>query len=240
MDATHSSLQSDRFSSQLASLPLFHSLTPQQLHEVEIVIQRKNVPAGNVLMAEAQVGEVVYVIAQGAVRICVRRGTRDVIIGIRGPGDTLGEMSVIDGDNRSATVITQTDCVLYWVSRADFWEVLWPIPPFSLNLTSLMVRRIRTLTGQIEAMATLSVQGRLARLILNLAENYGQPAHIEDAPHAIQIPFRLTQADLANMIGATRVQVNQISKGWKRRNLVSIVNGQLHVFDDATLKALII
>lgn len=239
MDITHQFLQSDRKKDDLACLPLFELLNLRQLQQAQRVLHRKNVPAGQVLMAEAQAGEIVYVITKGAVRICVRRGEHDVIIGIRGRGDMLGEMSILDGGHRSATVITQTECVLYWVSSADFWEVLWPLPSFSMNVTKLMARRIRNLTGQIEAMATLSVQGRLARLLLSLAADYGVPVDLAMAPHALKIPFRLTQVDLANMIGATRVQVNQVFSQWKRHNWIAVMQSHIHVLDEATLRTLV-
>lgn len=66
-------------------------------------MHRKHLAAGHVLMSEHQAGEVVYLITEGAVRICVRRGDQDIIIGLRGVGDVLGEMSVLGGDRRSAT-----------------------------------------------------------------------------------------------------------------------------------------
>ncbi len=220
----------------LAGLPLFQGLTNQQLLLAQTALHRKHVPAGHVLMSEKQVGEIVYVIAEGAVRICVKRNDEQIIIGLRGVGDILGEMSVIDGDRRSATVITQSDCALYWMTRADFWETLWPMPQFSLNLTGILTKRIRNLSGQLEAMATLSVQGRLARLMLDLARDYGCPGALEDAPQAIEIPFRLTQSDLANMIGATRVQVNQVIHGWKKRGLLRVQNSRLFVLNEDALR----
>lgn len=101
----------------------------------------------------------------------------------------------------------------------------------------LLAKRVRTLTGQLEAMATLSVQGRLARLLLDLARDYGCPNAFEDAPGAIEIPFRLTQADLANMIAATRVQVNQVFCLWKKRRVIRVHNTRLHVLDEKLLSA---
>lgn len=229
----------DRASDLLAALPLFQGLSAQQLWTAQTALHRKQVPAGQVLMSQQQAGEVVYIIAEGAVKICVRRGQQSNIIGLRGVGDVLGEMSVLDGDRRSATVITQSDCSLYWVSRADFWETLWPMPQFSLNMTMLLAKRVRTLTGQIEAMATLSVAGRLARLLLDLARDYGCPNSSEDEPHAMEIPFRLTQIDLASMIGATRVQVNQVFHAWKKRGYIAIYQNRLNVLDEAALRALV-
>lgn len=232
-------LSSNQATPSLACLPLFHDLSRAQLDVVQAVLHRKQVRAGQVIMSEKQASEMAYLIAEGAVRICVKRNDKLIIIGLRGVGDVLGEMSVVDGERRSATVITQTDCTLYWITRDDFWNVLWPVPQFSINLMTLLTKRVRTLTNQVEGMATLSVQGRLAQLILDLARDYGCACAFEDAPGATEIPFRLTQADLANMIGATRVQVNQVFHGWKKRKVIRIQNSRLYVLDATLLRAFV-
>lgn len=221
----------------LPSLPLLRDLNAEELRRAQGVLHRKAVPAGMVLMSEDQPGEIVYLIAQGTVRICTRREDSDIIIGLRGAGDVLGEMSVLDGRSRSATVITQTDCLFFWVSYADFWGVLWEIKPIPFNLATLMAQRIRVLTAHIEAMTTLSVPSRLARQVALIANEHGCPVAAEGAPRALEIPFHLTQNDLAKMIGATRVQVNQVFRSWMRSGLIEMRDHHLVVLDEAALRA---
>lgn len=226
--------------SPVSSLPLFRRMNSGQLQTAQSVLHRKVVPAGQILMTENDPGDLVYVIVSGAVRISIRRDMADVIVGLRGPGDLLGELSILDGATRSATAITQTPCTLLWASHDDFWDVLWEIKPFAMNLTCHLSQRVRTLTAQVEAMASLSVQGRLARQVMALAEEYGCPTSLPSAHHAIEIPFHLTQADLASMIGATRVQVNQVFCQWKRRGFIEMRNGHVVVRDGNAVQALMI
>ena len=87
------------------------------------------------------------------------------------------------------------------------------------NLVRLLTQRIRVMTSQLQAMSSLDVQGRLARQLILLAEEYGQPLSAGDAP-ATLIPFRLKQAELAAMIGASREQVNKLLAAWLRRGFI--------------------
>ncbi|RYG65726.1 Crp/Fnr family transcriptional regulator [bacterium] len=230
----------DRISdAHLAELPLFENLTIEQLAQARSVLHRTVFPPGHALLCEKQVGDRVYFVLHGVVRLCIQRGARDVIVGMRGPGDLLGEISVIDGGPRLASFITHTYCTCLAVSHEDFHNVLWEIRPFAINLAKLMAQRVRLFTDQLEAMATLSVPGRLARQLYILAEEYGTPVDIEGSFAAIEIPFRLTQADLSHMIGATRVQVNQIICQWKKRNIIDLRNNRVVILDDLALQALI-
>jgi CRP/FNR family cyclic AMP-dependent transcriptional regulator len=224
----------------LAALPLFEGFTPEQFEVARTVLHRTVFPPGHTLMCEQQIGDKVYFLLHGVVRLRIQRGGRDVIVGMRGPGDVLGEVSVIDGGPRLATVITHTYCTCLAVSRDDFRNVLWEMKPFDLNLASLLSSRVRMLTEHFEAMATLSVPGRLARQLCILADEYGAPTDIEDTFAAVEIPFRLTQADLSHMIGATRVQVNQVFCQWKRRNLIDLRNNRVVILDDMALRSLIV
>lgn len=126
-------------------------------------------------------------------------------------------MSALDGQRRSATVVTQEPSVLFWLTCADFWEVLWEMPPISYNLVRSLSQRTRVLTAQVQAISSLDVQGRLARQLIILAQEYGRPYPAKGAAAQL-IPFQLKQAEIAAMIGATREQVNQLLSAWLRRD----------------------
>jgi len=232
---------SDQFWS---ALPIFEGMTPDQLARARAVLHPRSVRAGHTLMTEEQPGDVVYIIAQGSVKIGAQEGGDDVIIAVRGPGEIVGEMSVLDGMGRSATVTTQEACLLFWISRADFWSVLWEMPPFPLNMSRLLAQRLRVLTSQVRAMATLDVQGRLARQLVTLAEEYGRPhllpqgQEFSSQGQGTLIPFQLKQAELAGMIGATREQVNKLLGSWTRRGLISRHEGKLVIHGSASLQRL--
>jgi CRP/FNR family cyclic AMP-dependent transcriptional regulator len=95
------------------------------------------------------------------------------------------------------------------------------MPTMTFNLASILSRRLRLANAHLAALATMDIEHRLADQLLSLAEEYG-----EEAPGGgCLIPFRLTQGDLAALVGASRVRVNQILVGWKHEELLT-VNGR--------------
>lgn len=203
----------------MEKIPLFQDLTAEQIGQAHKVLHLKRVKSGVTLMLEEQPGDLVYIVAEGSLKICGRVGGSETLIALRGPGEVVGEMSVLDGMNRSASVIVQEESLLFWVSRTDFWSVLWEMPPISYNLMRLLTQRVRVMTAQVQAMSSLDVQGRLARQLILLAEEYGQPFTAGDTPGTL-IPFRLKQVELAAMIGASREQVNKLLASWLRRGFI--------------------
>ncbi len=203
----------------LAQTDLFRGLSADQLRWLGPRLHRKTFAADTHIITAEQPGEIVYIIVSGTVKIHVEQadGT-DVIISILGPGDTVGEMSVFDGALRSANVVTLEESVLLWMDRATFHEGLRAIPAMISNLVHIMSHRLRLTTDQIQALATLNVDGRIARQILAFAQRYGKA----NGNGAVLIPIRLTQGDIADLVGASRKRVNQVMVNYKRKHLISV------------------
>ena len=207
-------------------LPLFCDLTPLQMEQARAVLSAVCVGAGHTLIAADTPGDMVYIVASGSVRICAPN--ENVIVGLRGPGEILGEMSVIDGMKRSATVIAQQPTMLFCLSQADFWGVLWEMPPITYNVMRLLTQRTRVLTSQVQALALLDVPGRLARQIVTLAEEYGQS--IPENDDARLIPFHLSESQIASMTGATGAEIGQLLGEWKSEGLLDVGSEQIVVY----------
>lgn len=203
----------------LADLPLFRGLSREQLVWFNDRLRRQAYPANATIFTVEQPAEVVYIILSGTVRIHVEqaKGT-DVIIDIGGTGDILGEMALIDGLGRSASANTLEESVLLWLDRASFMEALRTMPDFNLNLTRVLSSRLRMANERIQAFAALDAYGRVARTLLAYSHRYGRQL----ADGAMVIPIRLTQSDIAEMVGASRERVNQIMSYYKQRGYVSV------------------
>jgi CRP/FNR family cyclic AMP-dependent transcriptional regulator len=225
--------------SQLGVLELFQGLTAEQLAQLNQLLRSSSVPAGAHFITAEQPGEVVYVLLDGTVKIYVSRADgREVILAFLGPGDTVGEMSLIDSAGRSANVVTTEPTRLVWMDRASFQSCLRTMTPLANNLVRLLSQRLRFANEQIQALCTLDVPGRVARQILALADRYGRPlpgaAAGMDAK--VKIPLRLTQSDLGEVVGASRERVNQAVVTFKQHGYIAVDSDhRFHVLDRAAL-----
>lgn len=198
----------------LADISLFHNLNEEQLDWLRQRLHPMSVPAGSSIITANQPGEVVYIILSGTVKIHTEQadGT-DVIIALLGANDTVGEMSLLDSGGRSANVVAIEHTQLLWMDRQNFERANAEIPQLARNLNRILAGRLRMANEQIQALASLDVYGRVARQILAFADTYGRP----EADGSILIPIRLTQSDIADLVGASRKRVNQVMVTYKRR-----------------------
>src|SRR5512133_3396705 len=215
----------------LADIVLFAGMTPTQLDWVAQRAHRRVFEAGRNVMTIEQPGEAVYIILHGTVKIHIEQGERDVILSILGTGDLLGEMSLIDSVGRSASAVTLESSLMLWMDKASFNYILDNFPPVARNLVKILSARVRLSDQLIQALATLDVNGRVARQILAFAERYG----IETSD-GTKVPIVLTQGDLADLVGASRKRVNQAMVFFKEQGLVSTdANGRFIIHDRAGL-----
>jgi CRP/FNR family cyclic AMP-dependent transcriptional regulator len=221
----------DQTRNLLADIDLFAGLTPAQLDWVAQRAHRRVFEAGRNVMTMEQLGEAVYIILHGTVKIHVEQGNRDVILSILGAGDLLGEMSLIDSVGRSASAVTLESSLMLWMDKATFSYMLDNFPPVARNLVKILSSRVRLSDQLIQALATLDVNGRVARQLLAFAEKYGR-----EKDGATQIRIVLTQSDIADLVGASRKRVNQTMVLLKERGLIDTdTEGRIAIKDNEGL-----
>jgi len=205
--------------SDLSRIDLFSNLPHTDLRQLSELLHRKTFSAGKSLMTVDQTGEVVYFILSGTVKIHVEQEDgADVSISILGPGEVIGEMSALDQTNRSASVVTLEETTLLWMDRDTFRHCLAAIPTLACNLACTLSARLRSANEQIQSLATVEVETRIARRILAFAESYGRTLSNGE----LLIPIRLTQSDIANLVGASREHTNKILVSYKERGYLSV------------------
>jgi len=211
----------------LVDIKLLAGLTPSQLDWVAQQAHRRIFHAGSNVLTIEQPGEAVYVILHGTVKIHVEQGGRDVILSILGAGDVLGEMSLIDSVGRSASAVTLEDSLMLWMDRHTFTHILDNYPPVARNLVQILSARVRLSDQMIQSLATLDVNGRVARQLLAFAERYGREVN-----SGMQIRLVLTQGDIADLVGASRKRVNQAMVLFKEQGLVTTdADGRVIIHD---------
>lgn len=142
----------------------------------------------------------------------------DVILAILVAGEVVGEMSLLDCDIRSANAVTLEETTVFWMDHASFRECLQAMPALQQNFLHLLCRRLRLANARIRSFALEDVEERVATQLLTFAELYGRAM----AGGELLIPFRLTQNDLASLVGATRERVNRVITSYKQHRYISV------------------
>lgn len=219
-------VQRDSTRNLLADIELFAGLTPTQLDWVAQRAHRRVFEAGRNVMTIDQPGEAVYIILHGTVKIHIEQGERDVIVTILGAGDLVGEMSLIDSIGRSASAVTLESSLMLWMDKVTFNHILDNFPPVARNLVKILASRVRLSDQLIQALATLDVNGRVARQLLAFAEKYGR-----EKDGLTQIRIVLTQGDIADLVGASRKRVNQTMVLFREQGLIEDAEGRISIKD---------
>jgi CRP-like cAMP-binding protein len=220
----------------LREIPLFAGLEPPMLSSINEKLRKHRYATGTTVITADTPGESVFIIYQGTVKIKADQPNgREVIVAILGAGALVGEMSLIDRQDRSADVVTQEESILLWLDRQTFSELVNNEPVVGRNLLGILTRRLRLSTEQIQALCTLDVYGRVARQLLAFADLYGRAA-----TNGIQIPIRLTQSDIAGLVGASRERVNQVFVALKDSKLIiSDASHRITILDDKRLREIL-
>ena len=174
------------------------------------------------LFLSGDAGDGCYRVEEGLLKASVgAAGGGERILAILGPGAIVGELSMIDGAPRSASVTALRDSKLTFVSRATFDAFGQATPELYRHVMTLLARRLRDTNDALAATSFLSLKGRVARALLSLAEAFGHDV----GGGRILVRQKVTQSDLAAMAGIARENVSRILKEWTTRALVSRLAG---------------
>ena len=163
----------------------------------------RSYPKNTIIVTEGDKTDSLYVILEGRVKVFVSDDSgNEVLLLTQGAGEYFGEL-VLDEGPRSASIMTLEPSRFLVVPKADFREFVMHNPAFALSLIEKLIGRVRSLTASVKSLALMDVYGRVARLLLELAEDSGGQ---------LTISQRLTQQDIASRIGASREMVSRILK----------------------------
>ena len=167
-------------------------------------------------------GDGCYRVEEGLLKASVvASGGGERILAILGPGTLVGELSMIDGSPRSASVSALRPSKLSFISRAAFESFAQSNPEVYRHMTILLARRLRETNGALAATSFLPLKGRVARALISLAEAFGNDV----GGGRILVRQKVTQSDLAAMAGIARENVSRILKEWTDHKLVSRLAG---------------
>jgi CRP/FNR family cyclic AMP-dependent transcriptional regulator len=212
-------------SSLLARSGFLADLSPPDLRELAAHLRRRRYPKGQILFAQGEPGVSLFVVESGLVNtVLAYTDGKEIVLNSYGPGDVFGELSLLDGEGRSADAVVESDSQLLVLGRDEFVRFLEERPRIAISLLAIVTRKVRRLTRQVYDIAFLDVPARLAQTLLELSATRGKPANCGAARS-----FRATQTELASLIGATRESVNKWLGYFEDRGLVRRTRGQVTV-----------
>lgn len=188
----------------LRNVPLFSVLPEGQLGILTGLVTRKSYPRGTTIISAGDLTDSLFVIISGRLKVMMSDDEgREVILAILGSNEFFGEMGLLDDSPRSASVVALEACELLTLSKRDFKKCLAENFELSMAVMRGLVRRLREADKKIGSLALMDVYGRVARLLLEMAETIdGQKVVIK----------KLAKQDIAKMIGASREMVSRVMK----------------------------
>ncbi|MCA9973011.1 MAG: Crp/Fnr family transcriptional regulator [Anaerolineales bacterium] len=221
----------------LKQSPLFAALSEAQLRQIAADVVERRFASGEIIFREGDPGQVLYVVRSGQVRIFVNGvdGSETSVILFGRAGEMFGELAVVDGLPRSATAVALDTTILYLITRADFRKHMQRCPQFALNFMKELSMRVRYNTRQMDSLASLGIPQRLARKLMELAQDYGRATQ-----DGVCLDLTLTQADLASLVGATRESVNKCLRQFRDRRWILLEQGQIVIQDPDALRAQVV
>jgi CRP/FNR family cyclic AMP-dependent transcriptional regulator len=195
----------------LRQTALFAAVPADRLAELAQLVRRRRFPRGATIFHKGDPGTGLYLLMTGQVKIVLPSETgEEAVLGVLEAGEAFGELALFDGLPRSATVVALQEAEVLLLRREDFLAFVARSPEVATALLGVLSRRLRATNELIEDVVFLDVPGRLAKRLLDLGARYGKRTE-----EGIAIDLRLTQQELAAMVGTTRESVNK-HLGWLR------------------------
>ncbi|MEA2509977.1 MAG: family transcriptional regulator, cyclic receptor protein [Actinomycetota bacterium] len=204
--------------SHLGATRLFGELDPGALSSLAERAIERSYKKGQLLVYQGDTGDSVFVVVEGLVKVMVtsEEGEEMVLVTLR-PGDTFGELSLVDGGPRSASAEAVEPTRVLIITRSVLLELLEKHPSLTDSLLRSLGSLARRLTEQAADLVFLDIHGRMAKLLLTLADDRGK-----QTGDGIVLDLNLTQADLAAMVGGSRQSVNQTLRSFESRGYLAI------------------
>jgi CRP-like cAMP-binding protein len=206
-------------------VPLFSMLTPLQAESLVEAVSKKRFKRGEYLVEQGKKSNALYIILAGRSRVVMTDSkAREVIIATMRAGDYVGEMSLIDGEPHSATVVADQQVDALVLGREDFLRCLSENSAMSFVVMHELVQRLRRSSQKISSLALVGVYGRVATVLLDSA--------VADEEDVLMIREKVSKQDIAKMVGASREMVSRVMKDFEERGFIqSLEGGMVRVFE---------
>jgi CRP/FNR family cyclic AMP-dependent transcriptional regulator len=212
----------------LRSVPLFSSFSDAQVSQLLPGMQHRSYPRNSFILRAGEETDALYIVLSGRVKVLIPdEEGHEVILSILGPQEYFGEMGLLDDQARSASVETLEPCEMLRLTKAGFTNILKDNFELAMLILQNLVKRLREADRKIESLALIDVYGRVARLLIDMAQNVDGKWIVEHAP---------AKQEIARMIGASREMVSRVVKDLQRKGLIRAEKRRIYVLDKASMQ----
>lgn len=207
----------------LKNVPLFSSFSDHQLAALLPAVQHRRFPRGSYVIRAGEETDALYIILAGRAKVLIPDDDgNEVILSVIGPNEFFGEMGLLDDQPRSASVETLEPCEMLRISRSGFLNCLKDNFEAAMLIIRNLVKRLREADRKIESLALIDVYGRVARLLMEMAQPIDGQWIIEKAP---------PKQEIARMIGASREMVSRVVKDLHEKGVIRAEKRKIFVLD---------
>lgn len=212
----------------LRNSPIFEDASDDLLAQLSRIVQPRQLEKNETLFSQGDVGDALFIVDDGLLEISlISEDGRKISVNVLRKGDVFGEIALFDPGPRTASAIALSESRLGYISKSRLWQAAKDSYEITSELLALAGRRLRDMNAKFEAQVFLTVEGRLAAKLLFLSAMQPTDPRIE-----------ITQAELAEHVGATREMVSRTLNRWKRKSIIETRRGALILQDQKTLREL--
>src|SRR5215470_7601408 len=225
-------MEPDKETSYFKQVSIFTDLPEEDIRALTSVAKRRTFRTGEVIFHREDPGQVLYMIKEGKVKICIiSPDGQELSLAVLGKGEYFGEFALLDGLPRSTDAVALEKVECYALQRSDFQNAILKNPKIAILIMEALTKRLRNTDQMVEDLIFLDVYGRVAKKLLELAE-----AHGVKTDDGIRIDVRLTQQELASMVGASRESVNKVMGYFTDKDFISTDKHRITLHRIADLK----
>jgi len=210
----------------LRNIPIFSELNENTLQIIFKSGYIKSYKKNSIILSEEESGNSMFFIVEGKVKVLRSDDYKEIIISLLGPGEFFGEMAILDGMGRSATVSAVEDSELFILQRNEFLYLLNSHPEVSINLLKELSIRLRNATNKIKALSLKDAEGKVATVLLQIADDVGKikqgVVEIDNLPY---------QQELANMAGTSRETISRTLHSFAKKGMIEIEGSKIKILN---------
>jgi len=216
----------------LARQDLFRKLSERELDDLVQAVHLRRVEARETIFLKGDPGNQLFLIVDGVLKAqTTSTSGDDIVFSIMGPGEMFGELALLRGGKRTASVLAIRDSALIVIDRRELFPFLRRHPDAALKLLEVLAARVERLTAKVEDKTFLNLPQRLAKCLFELAERWGRAT-----PDGVTIEQRFSQAELGDLVATTRESVNKQMKSWEKEGVARMSGGIVTILDEKTLQ----